>query len=84
MFALVYSCYRCSVDKIRRDGQRALRLLSDNVDLIVLLRYCMTRLSILTHPSKIHQDNTGRKLFTSRVDDIFLILSFMVLSFLAF
>jgi hypothetical protein len=31
--------YRCSGDKIRRDGQRALRLLSDNVDLIVLLRY---------------------------------------------
>ncbi|CAB4008591.1 E3 ubiquitin- ligase HECW2-like [Paramuricea clavata] len=32
--------FRCSVDKIRRDGQRALRLLSDNVDLIVLLSLC--------------------------------------------
>ncbi|XP_028415396.1 E3 ubiquitin-protein ligase HECW2-like [Dendronephthya gigantea] len=28
---------KCIVDKIRRDGQRALRFLSDNVDLIVLL-----------------------------------------------
>jgi hypothetical protein len=40
MFSLINYCmFRCSVDKIRRDGQRALRLLSDNVDLIVLLRY---------------------------------------------